>query len=126
VKLLISSRLRAVEITHTQPAGGASRLAAAFTSLKAHGQEPAARHLPPTPAPTPPAHVDLGDEMTKLAALHREGLLSEGEFALAKQHLFDRIGVDRQSTTCHWCHGIVRGEPSECPNCGAHLTNESR
>lgn len=46
-------------------------------------------YAPPPPAPPPPAAapVDPIDELTKLAALHESGALTDDEFSTAKQQI---------------------------------------
>jgi hypothetical protein len=52
-------------------------------------QQYAAQQAPPPPPPAPSAAADvgLGDQLTKLAELHQQGVLSDAEFATAKQRL---------------------------------------
>lgn len=44
---------------------------------------------PPAPAATAPAGEDLFAQIEKLAMLHQQGILSDDEFALAKQRLLN-------------------------------------
>jgi hypothetical protein len=55
-------------------------------------QQYAAQQAPPPPAPAPvpaaPAAEDaLGDQLAKIAQLHQQGILTDEEFAAAKQRL---------------------------------------
>jgi hypothetical protein len=55
-------------------------------------QQYAAQQAPPPPpppaaAPAGSGEVGLGDQLTKLAELHQQGILSDEEFTAAKQRL---------------------------------------
>lgn len=49
-------------------------------------QQYAAQQAPPAPPPAS-GDVGLGDQLTKLAELHQQGILSDEEFTAAKQRL---------------------------------------
>ncbi|MET8518718.1 SHOCT domain-containing protein [Nocardioides sp. NBC_00163] len=50
-------------------------------------QYAAAQPPPPAPAPAAPAQDDLTGQLAKLGELHSQGILSDAEFAAAKQRL---------------------------------------
>ena len=50
-------------------------------------QYAAAQPPPPAPAPAAPAQDDLTGQLAKLGELHSQGILSDEEFAAAKQRL---------------------------------------
>lgn len=72
-------------------AGTASATVNAVNRRQTAGAQPAPATAPPpaptTPAPTPTAGDDLVGKLGELAQLHQQGVLTDAEFAAAKQRL---------------------------------------
>jgi putative oligomerization/nucleic acid binding protein len=51
-------------------------------------QAPAPAAAPPAPAAAPPASSPMIDQLNQLAELHKQGVLTDEEFASAKAKLF--------------------------------------
>lgn len=71
-------------VNRRQAAKAQERAEAQAYEQQQYAPPPAA---PPPPAPGAPAESDLSDQLAKLGELHSQGILSDAEFAAAKQRL---------------------------------------
>lgn len=84
-----AARTAVIAGTATATANAVNRRQAAKAQQAADAQayEQQQQYAAPPPAPTAPPESDLGEQLAKLGELHGQGVLSDAEFAAAKQRL---------------------------------------